>query len=80
MSNSSNCLNKTSKEEVIEMSDKDETWTDISKSRQVEPSGNQDQATNQEELNPQDDDVIGPQALKDDPLPGLPTPAQLLEP
>jgi hypothetical protein len=41
---------------------------------------NQDQATDQEELNPQDDDVIGPQASKDDPPPGLPTPAQSPEP
>ena len=53
---------------------------DISGSQQVESSGNQDQATDQEELNPQDDDVIGLQALKDDPLPGLSTPAQLSEP
>jgi len=41
----------------------------------VESGGNQDQATNQKELNSQDDDAIGPQALKDDPPPGLPTPA-----
>jgi len=41
----------------------------------VESGGNQDQATDQEELNPQDD-AIGPQASKDDPPPGLPTPAQ----
>ena len=33
------------KEEVIEMSDKDETWADIGKSQQVESSGNQDQVT-----------------------------------
>ena len=36
--------------------------------------------TDQEELNPQDNDVIGPQASKDDPPPGLPTPAQSPEP
>ena len=36
--------------------------------------GNQDQATVQEELNRQDDDVISPQTSKDDFLPGLPTP------
>ena len=41
----------------------------------MESGGNQDQATNQKELNSQDDDAIGPQALKDDPPPGLPTPA-----
>ena len=54
----------------------DETRVDISGSQQVESSGNQDQATDQKELNPQDDDAIGPQASKDDPPPGLPTPAQ----
>ena len=53
---------------------------DISGTRQVDSGGNQDQATDQEELNPQDNDVIGPQALKDDPPPGLPTPAQSPEP
>ena len=47
--------------------------------RQVDSGGNQDQATDQEELNSQDDDTIGPQASKDDPLPGLPTPAQSQE-
>ena len=36
--------------------------------------------TDQKELNPQDDDVIGPQASKDDPPPGLFTPAQSPEP
>ena len=78
-SSSSNCPDETSKEE-IEMSDEDETRVDIGRSRQVDSSGNQDQATDQEELNPQDDDVIGPQASKDDPPPGLPTPAQSPEP
>ena len=53
---------------------------DISGSQQVDSGGNQDQATDQKELNPQDDDVIGPQASKDNPPPGLPTPAQSLEP
>ena len=48
---------------------------DIGGSQQVESGGNQDQATDQEELNPQDDDVIRPQASKDNPLNGLPTPA-----
>ena len=43
--------------------------------RQVDSSGNQDQATDQKELNSQDDDAIGPQASKDDPLPNLPTPS-----
>ncbi len=62
------------------MSDKDETQVDISGSQQVDSGGNQDQATDQEELNPQDNDVIGPQASKDDPPPGLPTPAQSPEP
>ena len=79
MPSSSNWSNETSREE-IETSDKDETRTDISGSRQVEPGGNQDQATDQEELNPQDNDIIGPQASKDDPPPGLPTPAQSPEP
>ena len=73
MPNSSNCSNETLKEE-IEMLDKGKTQTDISGSRQVESSGNQDQTTDQ------DDDAIGPQASKDDPLPGLPTPAQSPEP
>ena len=80
MSGSFNCSNKTSKEEIIEMLDKDETQTDIGGSRQVESSGNQDQVTDQEELNPQDNDAIGPQASKGDPPPGLPTPAQSPEP
>ena len=40
----------------------------------MDSSGNQDQTTNQ------DDDAIGPQASKDNPLPGLPTLAQSLEP
>ena len=79
-SGSSNCSNETSKEEIIETSGKDETRTDIGGSRQVESGGNQDQATDQEELNPQDNDAIGPQASKDDPLPDLPTPAQSPEP
>jgi len=57
----------------------DETRVDIGGSRQVD-FGNQDQATDQEELNPQDDDAIGLQASKDDPPPGLPTPAQSPEP
>ena len=48
---------------------------DINGSRQVESGGNQDQATDQEELNPQDDDAIGPQASKDNPPHGLSTPA-----
>jgi hypothetical protein len=39
----------------------------------VDSDKNQDQATDQEELGPQDDDVISPQALKDDFLPELPT-------
>ena len=79
-SGSSNCSNETSKEEIIETSGKDETRTDIGGSRQVESGGNQDQATDQEELNPQDNDAIGPQASKDGPLPDLPTPAQSPEP
>ena len=49
MSGSSNCsdetskeeLNKMSKEEIIETSDKDETRADISGSRQVDSGGNQ---------------------------------------
>ena len=36
--------------------------------------------TNQKELNPQDDDAIRPQASKDNPPHGLPTPAQSPEP
>ena len=40
-------LNETSKEEIIEISDKDETQADISRSRQVDSSGNQDKPTNQ---------------------------------
>ena len=79
MPSNSNCLNETSKEE-IEILNKDKTQTDISRSQQVDFSGNQDQVTDQEELNPQDNDAIGLQALKDDPLPGLSTPAQLPEP
>ena len=58
----------------------DETRVDIGGSQQVESGGNQDQATNQKELNPQDDDAIRPQASKDNPLHGLPTPAQSPEP
>ena len=41
----------------------------------MDSGGNQDQVTDQEELNPQDNNVIGPQASKDDPPPGLFTPA-----
>ena len=75
-------LDKTSKEEP------NETRTDIGGSRQVDSSGNrqvdsggsQDQAIDQEKLNSPDGDAIGPQASKDDPLRGLPTPAQPLEP
>ena len=48
---------------------------DIGGSQQVKSGGNQNQATDQEP-NPQDDDAIGPQTSKDDPPPGLPTPAQ----
>ena len=59
MSSSSNCSDETSKEDIIKTSDEDETQVDISRSRQVESGRNQDQATDQEELNPQDDDVIG---------------------
>ena len=62
------------------MLDEDKTQVDSGGNQQVDSGGNQDQATDQKELNPQDDDVIGPQVLKDDPLPDLPTPAQLLEP
>jgi len=51
----------TSKEEIIETSNEDETQVD-SGNRQVDSSGNQDQAIDQEKLNSQDDDVIGPQA------------------
>ena len=52
-------LDKTSKEE-IKTSEKDKTQVNISKSQHMESSGNQNQATNQEELNPQDNDIIGP--------------------
>ena len=45
-----------------------------SKSQQVDSSRNQNQATDQ------NNDAIGLQALKDNPLPGLPTPAQSPEP
>jgi hypothetical protein len=87
MSSSSNYSDKTLKEEldeklkeeIIKTSDKDKTQVDISGSWQVD-SGNQDQATNQKELNPQDNNIIGPQASKDNPLPGHPTPAQSPEP
>ena len=58
----------------------DETRVDIGGSQQMESGGNQDQATDQKELNPQDDDAIRPQASKDNPLHGLPTPAQSPEP
>ena len=47
---------------------------DTSGSRQVDAGENQDQATDQ------DDDVISPQASKDDSTPGLPTPAKTPEP
>jgi len=53
---------------------------DIGGSRQVDSGGNQVQATDREELNPQDDDAIGRRASKEDPPPGLPTLAQPLEP
>src|ERR1700679_3390148 len=72
-------LDKTSKEGTIETSDEDETQVD-SRNRQVDSGGNQDQATDQEKPNPQDNNAISPQASKDDPLPNLPTPAQLPEP
>ena len=94
-SSSSNCSDKTSKEKLNKMS-KEETLVDISRNQQVDSSGNQqvdssgnrqvdsggnqDQATDQKELNPQDNDAIGPQASKDNPLPSLPTLAQLPEP
>ena len=55
--------------------DKDETQVDIGGSRQVDSGGNQDQATDRE-VNHQDDDVISPQASKDD----LPTPILTPEP
>ena len=58
-------MKKTLKEGLDETSE-DETQEDINRSRQVDSGGNQDQATDQEELNPQDDDAIGPQASKDD--------------
>ena len=35
---------------------------------------------NQDQVTDQDNDIIGPQASKDNPPPGLPTPAQSLEP
>ena len=83
-------LDKTSREELDKTSKEEpnKTHTDIGGSRQidsggnqqVDSGGNQDQATDQKELNPQEDDAIGPQVPKDDPLPGLPTPAQLPEP
>ena len=81
-------LNETSKEELDETSedenetseDEDKTQVDIGGSRQVDSGGNQDQATDREELDPQDDDAIGPRASKDDPPPGLPTLAQPPEP
>ena len=41
---------------------------------------NQDRATDQEELGPQDNDVISPQTSKDDFLPELPTPETTPEP
>jgi len=40
----------------------------------VDFNGNQDQATDQEELGRQDNNVISPQASKDDFLPEPPTP------
>ena len=46
----------------------------------MDSSRNQDQATDQEELNPQEDDAIGLQASKDDPLTNLFILAQLPEP
>jgi hypothetical protein len=46
----------------------------------VDSDGNQDQATDQEELGPQDIDVISPQASRDDFLPELPTPELTPEP
>ena len=54
----------------------DETQVDIGGSRQVDSGGNQDQATDREELNHQDDDIMSPQASKDD----LPTPILTPEP
>ena len=51
-------LDETSKEETIETSDKDETQVD-SGNQQVDSGGNQDQMTDQEELKPQDEDIIG---------------------
>jgi len=60
------------------MSDKkdktlDKIQEDISGSQQVDSDGNQNQATNQK-LSTQDNDVISPQASKDNSLPGLSTP------
>ena len=54
-------LDKTSREELDKTSKEEpnETRTDIGRSRQVDSGGNQDQATDQEELNPQGDDAIG---------------------
>src|SRR6266702_5470212 len=60
-------LDEKPKEETDETSE-DETQMDIGGSRQVVPNGNRG------ELNRQDDDLISPQASKDDYLPGLPTP------
>lgn len=39
----------------------------------MDSGGNQDQAADQEELGPQDDNIISPQTSKDDFLPDLPT-------
>jgi hypothetical protein len=77
-------LDKVSKEGITKTLDEDKTQVDPSRNRQadsggnqqVDSGGNQDQAIDQEKLNSQDDDVIGPQASKDDPLPNLPTPDQ----
>jgi hypothetical protein len=52
----------------------DEIREDIGGSRQVDFDEDQDQATDQKELGSQDDDVISPQASKDDFLPELLTP------
>jgi len=46
----------------------------------VDSGGNQDQATDQEKLNSQDNNAIGPQALKNNPLSNLLTPGQSQEP
>ena len=45
-------LNKTLKEETIEILNEDKTQVDISRSQYMDFGGNQDQVTNQEELNP----------------------------